>query len=183
MIPAPMPPNELLRLATLLQHKVLDEPGDPEFEAITRVVAAATEAPVALISLIDAERQWFMCKVGLEVSGTPREVSFCGHAIMNPSPFIVPDATRDPRFADNPLVVGEPYVRAYLGMPLLAENGHALGTLCVISHHPRPWTPRDVAIVRDLAGVASHLIQSRKVRLDMSDLLASCAVRLAPAAA
>ena len=112
MIPAPTPANELQRLAALLRLRLLDCVPDSNFEAITQCVALATGAPIALISLVDAERQWFMCRVGLDARETPRDISFCGHAIMADKPLIVPDAHRDARFADNPLVTGEPKIWA-----------------------------------------------------------------------
>jgi GAF domain-containing protein len=183
MLPAPTPAHELQRLASLLRHKLLDTPPEPRFEAITRIAAAATGAPVALISLVDAQRQWFLCKVGLDSDETPREVSFCGHAICGAEPLIVPDALADSRFADNPLVTGPPHVRAYLGAPLLAGEGHALGTLCVIDHAPRQWSGRDIALVRDLAFLTGAMIQSRTLEMELSTMFQTCAARLSPQAA
>lgn len=182
MLAAPKPANELQRLAALLRHKLLDAPPEPRFEAVTRVAAAATGAPIALISLVDANRQWFMCKVGLDACETPREVSFCGHAICGLEPLAIDDAFRDARFADNPLVLGPPHVRAYLGAPIRASDGCALGTMCAIDHAPRNWRPRDIALMKDLADITGALIQSRSVENDLSDMFASCAARLAPAA-
>ncbi len=183
MLAAPTPANELQRLAALLRHKLLDAPPEPRFEAVTRVVAAATGAPVALISLVDADRQWFMCKVGLSACETPREVSFCGHVICGTEALVIADAFRDRRFAGNPLVTGPPHVRAYLGAPIRAGDGHALGSLCAIDHVPRNWRPHDIALMKDLADITGALIQSRSVENDLSDMFASCAARLAPAAA
>ncbi len=183
MLPAPTPANELQRLASLLRHKLLDTPPEQRFEAIARIAAVATGAPVALISLVDAQRQWFLCKIGLDAGETPREVSFCGHAICGSGPLVVPDALADPRFADNPLVTGPPHVRAYLGAPLLAEDGHALGTLCVIDHAPRQWSDIDIALVRDLVFLTGTMIRSRAVEMELSTMFKTCAARLAPQAA
>lgn len=182
MLAAPTPANELQRLAALLRHKLLDVRPEPRFEAMTRVVVAATGAPVALISLVDADRQWFMCKVGLNASETPREVSFCGHVVCGSEPLVIADAHRDERFADNPLVTGDPHVRAYLGAPIRAGDGLALGSLCAIDRAPRNWRPRDIALMQDLADITGAMIQSRSVENDLSDMFASCAARLAPAA-
>lgn len=180
MTPAPTPENELQRLAALLRLRLLDAVPDQSFEAITRCVSAGTGAPTALISLVDADRQWFMCRVGLDAPETPREVSFCGHAIMAEKPFVVPDALRDPRFADNPLVTGAPFVRAYLGIPLITREGHALGTLCAIDSQPKYWTPNMTASVADLAKVTVALIEARALKMELGDLFASCAALCRP---
>ena len=175
MIPAPTPANELQRLAALLRLRLLDCVPDSNFEAITQCVALATGAPIALISLVDAERQWFMCRVGLDARETPRDISFCGHAIMADKPLIVPDAHRDARFADNPLVLGPPYVRAYLGVPLITTEGHALGTLCAIDSKPKYWTPNETSVVMNLASVVLALIHARALRTELGALFEDCA--------
>lgn len=175
MLPAPTPDNELQRLAALLRHRLLDSIPDQSFEAITRCVTLGTGAPTAVISLVDANRQWFMCKVGLEASETPREISFCGHAICERQPLVVPDSLKDPRFADNPLVTGTPFVRAYLGVPLITADGYALGTLCAIDHKPKYWTPRETLLVSELASVIVALVQSRSMKLELGALFESCA--------
>lgn len=171
MIAAPVPPDEPKRLAALLRLKLLNSTPDQCFEAITRAVATALNVPVALISLVDAERQWFMCRVGLDARETPRAVSFCGYAILEAEPMIVPDALQDPRFANNPLVLGPPHVRAYLGAPLVTGDNDALGTLCAIDHKPKAWTPSEVSIVSDLARVAVALIQARAEKLELAALI------------
>ncbi len=175
MLPAPIPANELQRLAALLRLRLLDCVPDASFDALTRCVALATGAPIALISLVDAERQWFMCRVGLDARETPRDISFCGHAIMAEKPLIVPDAHRDARFADNPLVLGPPHVRAYLGVPLITAEGHALGTLCAIDSKAKYWTPTETSVVMNLAAVTVALIQARAMRVELGALFEDCA--------
>lgn len=168
MLAAPLPADEPKRLATLLRLKLLDCAPDPSFEAITRCAAAATGAPISLISLVDAKRQWFMCRIGLAATETAREVSFCGHAILEREPLMIVDARQDPRFADNPLVTGPPHVCAYLGVPLVTADDDALGTLCTIDNKPKLWTHTQIAIMRDLACATVGLIQAHAQRLELA---------------
>src|SRR5690242_16623905 len=129
---APCPANEAERLAALHRLLILDTPADADFDIFAALAAALFDAPLAAVSLVDAERQWFKASVGFEVRETPRSISFCGHAIASPEPvFCVEDTERDTRFADNPLVTGPPYIRFYAGAPILDQAGLALGVLCV----------------------------------------------------
>ena len=136
MINPPKPENESKRIEALKKLEVLDSEPEPMFDGITELAARICNAPIALVSLVDTNRQWFKSRVGLDATETPRDISFCGHAILSPELFIINDATTDPRFADNPLVVGEPKVRFYAGAPLINKEGLALGTLCVIDQKP-----------------------------------------------
>lgn len=129
--------NEADRLAALAACQVLDTEPDPEFDALVGYAARLTNAPIALISLVDETRQWFKARVGVAARETPRNISFCGHAILQHEPLVVSDARLDARFVDNPLVTGELKVVFYAGWPLITADGHALGTLCVIDHIPR----------------------------------------------
>ena len=140
---APVSSSESRRLEVLWQYEVLDTPPEEAFDDLTALAAQICNAPIALLSLVDENRQWFKSKVGLTISETTRDVSFCSHAIGQSDLFIVSDATRDPRFADNVLVRAEPRIRFYAGAPLVTPEGHALGTLCVLDHVPRQ--PRDAA--------------------------------------
>ena len=138
---ASLPPHESERLRALSCYSILDTPAEPDFDDLVHLAAELCQAPIALISLVDKNRQWFKAKLGLDVCETPRDQAFCAHALLQPeSLLIVPDATADPRFADNPLVTGEPFLRAYAGAPLVTADGHALGTLCVLDRVPRPFT-------------------------------------------
>lgn len=165
MLCAPCPDNEDQRLQALAAYRVLDTPAESDFNQITELAAAVCEVPIALISLVDRDRQWFKAKVGLEASETPRDLAFCAHAILQPQLFIVSDTLLDHRFADNPLVIGEPYIRFYAGMPLLTPTGFALGTLCVIDTKPRQLSPVQELTLKTLAKqVVTQLEVRRNLR-------------------
>ncbi|HRJ47817.1 MAG TPA: PAS domain-containing protein, partial [Opitutaceae bacterium] len=135
---APLPPDESARLAAVRDYAVLDTPPEADFDSIATLAAQICDMPIALITLIDGERQWFKAKVGIEIESTPREVAFCAHAINRPRELlVVNDATKDPRFADNPYVTEANGIRFYAGAPLVTPGGHALGTLCVVDRKPR----------------------------------------------
>ncbi|MFC6838825.1 sensor domain-containing phosphodiesterase [Xanthomonas theicola] len=135
--PSPPRPDEATRLAVLSKLCLLDTPADRVFDLITGLAARSLGTPIALVSLIDEQRQWFKSRIGLDVAQTPRSQAFCAYAIDNPELMLVHDARQDPRFCDNPLVTGPPYMRFYAGAPLLMADGVSLGTLCVIDTEPR----------------------------------------------
>jgi PAS domain S-box-containing protein len=140
--PVPVPANEAERLAALREYEVLDTPPEPAYDDLALLAARLCGVPIALVTLVDEDRQWFKAAVGLKLRSTPREHSFCARAICQPVPavMVVPDAQADARFRANPLVTGEPHIRFYAGAPLVAPGGHALGTLCVIDRQPRTET-------------------------------------------
>ena len=129
--------RELSRLAALLRYEILDTPNEPALDDFTQLAARFCDTPISLISLVDDHRQWFKSRYGLDVSETPRQISFCSHAIAEDEFFEIPDASLDPRFQDNPLVTGEPHIRFYASAPLVSPDGYKLGTLCVIDRKPR----------------------------------------------
>ena len=137
MTQAQRPADESRRLLALRGLNILDTPPEERFDRITRTAARLFHVPVALVSLVDDERQWFKACVGLDASAAPRDTAFCAFAILGAETMVVPDATRDERFADNPLVTGAPHIRFYAGHPIRAPGGEAVGTLCVIDHRPR----------------------------------------------
>jgi GAF domain-containing protein len=156
--------QEAERLAALVGVAVLDTPPEPEFDALVQQAAARFGVPISLVSLVDADRQWFKAAVGLPAShATPREQAFCDHAIREAEVMVVTDATADPRFADNPLVTGAPNIRFYAGAPLVLAQGARLGTLCVIDTVPRPdFGPEQAARLADLARQVAALLAGRK---------------------
>lgn len=151
MIEAPLPPNESLRLAALHELNILDTPPEERFDRMTRIAAATFDVPIAFVSLIDSERQWFKSVCGLSVEGTPRSLSFCSHAILHDEPLIVADAHDDERFADNPLVTGDPHIRFYAGHPLRTVDGYKIGTLCLADRVPRRLTEEEIGMLGDMA--------------------------------
>ncbi len=134
---APSPVQEAQGLDALRQYAVPDTPPEQSYDDITLIASFIGGAPIALISLIDEDRQWFKSKVGLEVSQTPHDLAFCAYTIMSDKVMVVPDATEDKRFAENPLVTGDPKIRFYAGAPLITPEGHGIGILCVIDREPR----------------------------------------------
>ncbi|WP_127560393.1 PAS domain S-box protein [Saccharospirillum alexandrii] len=158
----PIPDNERQRLRALGNLDILDTPAEVEFDRITRLARNALGVQTVLISLVDANRQWFKSRQGLEATETPRSISFCGHAILGKALFEIPDALLDNRFADNPLVAGEPKIRFYAGMPLRARDGSALGTLCLIDSSPRTLTDNERTVLADLAELAEVELQRRE---------------------
>ena len=158
----PSPTNESERLAALRACEVLDTPPEVAFDELARAAALICNAPIALVSLIDESRQWFKSRIGLAATETPREVSFCGHAILQPDLFVIPDARRDARFVDNPLVTGEPHIRFYAAMPVITPEGHALGTLCVIDRVARDLAPEQAALLRCLGNQVASQLQLRR---------------------
>lgn len=145
------PPNEKIRIDTLVSLGILDSSPQERFDRITRLAKRMFRVPVALISLIDTDRQWFLSSLGLDVKETSRDISFCGHAILGDEVFIVLDTVLDPRFVGNPLVTGSPNIRFYAGCPISAPNGSKLGTICLIDQSPRDFSDEDAELLRDLA--------------------------------
>lgn len=154
---------ELARLKSLESYSVLDTDPVASLDNLTALAAEICKTPISLISLIDERRQWFLSRFGLDVKETPRSHAFCAHAIERSDLFEVADATIDPRFKDNPLVTGDPYIRFYAGMPLITPEGQAIGTLCVIDRVARTLSPRERGALRALRDfVISHLELKRR---------------------
>ncbi len=153
--------SESRRLEVLRSFEILDTPPEDEFDSIVRAAAYIADVPIALISLVDESRQWFKAKIGLDESETPRDVAFCDHAIRQSRPMLVPDARKDLRFTENPLVTGALNLRFYAGIPLFSSEGAGLGTLCVLDHRPRILSDEQVELLK---GLAQHVEQALNIR-------------------
>ncbi len=161
----PLPPaNDATRISVLQSYCVLDTPAEEGFDTLASVAAGVMDAPIALVSLVDANRQWFKACFGLDLRESPRDTSFCGHVVADGIRLVVPDALADARFADNPLVTGSPHVRFYAGIPLRNDEGYVLGTLCVIDHVARHPTEKQLALLEQLASLVLAKLESVRRR-------------------
>lgn len=165
----PVPVDEQERLSQLRSFAILDTPPEERFDRVTRMARRLFGVPIALISLVDENRQWFKSCFGLDVSETDRRISFCAHAILNNGALVIEDASQDERFADNPLVTGDPHIRFYAGHPLHTLSGQGMGTLCIIDRVPRSFGHEDLSMLSDLAGMVEREIMT--VQLAISDEL------------
>jgi len=150
MIKPAIPANESQRLQTLRDLNLLDTPAEERFDRVTRLAKQVFSTSIALVSLVDANRQWFKSRQGLDAEETPRDISFCGHAILDDKIMVVNDAEQDQRFCDNPLVCGDPNIRFYAGYPLAAPDGSRIGTLCVIDDKPKDISTEQLQLLREL---------------------------------
>jgi diguanylate cyclase (GGDEF)-like protein len=150
------PIDETARLETLKNLDILNTPDEERFDRLTRMAKRVFGVPIALVTLVDENRQWFKSCVGLPVRETARDISFCGHAILGDEVFVIANALKDERFADNPLVLNDPGIRFYAGCPLYAPNGQKMGTLCVIDREPRQFNQEDIDTLKDLASMAER---------------------------
>jgi anti-sigma regulatory factor (Ser/Thr protein kinase) len=167
MVEVVMELNEKARLQALHRYKILDTDPEKAFDDLTLLASQICETPVALITLIDSNRQWFKSKVGVSVSETPREISFCATAIQQPDLFVVPDASKDPRFSANPFVVSDPKIRFYAGAPYTSSDGHRLGTLCVVDVVPRQLTSDQENALLALSRQVQAQFELRKNLIDL----------------
>lgn len=168
---APIYSNEKERLQALKEFNVLDTESESDFDDITLLASQICHTPIALVSLIDENRQWFKSKQGLTAKETPRDISFCGHAIHENKVFIVNDSLKDDRFIDNPLATGSPFVRFYAGAPLVTKSGHAIGTLCVIHNQPYELSDKQIQSLESLSRVIVNLLELRKSNLKMKNYI------------
>lgn len=169
--------HESERIADLWALRLLDTPPENRFDRLSRLAVKLFNVPIVYVALVDEDRQWFKSQIGLNVIQTPRSISFCGHAILQNQPLIVPDARQDERFFDNPLVLGEPYIRFYAGYPLRGPNGQNVGTFCIVDRHPRQFDENDRRLFQELAELVEHelnlmdLIQIQRQLLETKNTL------------
>jgi CheY-like chemotaxis protein len=163
---AAVPDDEARRLASLKASGLLDTPPDPRFDRITRLASRYFAVPIALISLVDRDRQWFKASVGLDIVETSREASFCAYTVVDRKTLVVNDALADDRFAENPLVIGEPRVRFYAGAPLILSNGTCLGSLCLMDTRPRWFAADDTRLLEDLRDLAVSELEREPVPIE-----------------
>lgn len=161
-MPITKPSNETARLAALEKYAILDTDPEQCFDDLTLLASFICKTPIALISLVDGERQWFKSRVGTAVTETPREIAFCSTAILQSDVMVVPDALKDERFRHNPLVVSEPHIRFYAGAPLITEEGYALGTLCVVDQSPRDLAANEREALKALSRLILAQLEFRK---------------------
>lgn len=167
MLKPPIPLDETQRLMSLHSLRILDTPSEERFDRITRMGKRLFDVEICLVSLVDESRQWFKSRQGLSACETPRDISFCGHAILKDQVFVIEDASIDERFADNPLVTGPPNIRFYAGCPIRGPKGHRIGTFCVIDSKPRGFSAEDKVTLIDLAAmIEDELAISSKVTID-----------------
>jgi PAS domain S-box-containing protein len=166
---APLPANETERLKALAEFQILDTPEESAYDAFTRLAREITGSSISTISLIDEHRQWFKSRQGLEATETPRDVAFCSHVVASGNEMVVNDAQRDDRFADNPLVTGDPNIRFYAGVPLTTHEGYTLGTLCVMDPHPRDITPEQLVALQAVGRALMSVLDGRRRFLTLFD--------------
>jgi len=154
--------NEPARLAALQKYAILDTEPERAFDDLVQLASFICNTPIAMISLVDEDRQWFKSKIGVSISQTPREIAFCNSAIRQPEIFVVPDTLNDERFRTNPLVTSEPNIRFYAGAPLINEEGYALGTICVVDQQPREFGPPQRAALEALSRLVLGQMEFRR---------------------
>lgn len=172
MLAAPLTENEPQRLAALHSYHLLDTPPNPDLDEVTSLAASVCNTPMALVTLVDESRQWFMSRVGVDIQETPRELSFCAHAIHRNETMVIPDAHKDQRFADNPLVTSPPRIRFYAGAPLFTPDNQGLGTLCVLDRKPRTLSALQLQALSVLRRDVMNIMQLQQQQNEIRMLLA-----------
>src|SRR6266571_2598947 len=167
------PVNEAGRIAALEKYAILDTDPEQSFDDFTLLASFVCRTPIALISLVDEDRQWFKSRVGIDASETSRDIAFCSTAILQSDVFVVPDALADERFRDNPLVVSDPHIRFYAGAPLISEDSYALGTLCVVDRAPRDLAPDQKEALKALSRLVLAQLEFRRNLILLKEALSN----------
>lgn len=168
---APIPAHEDERLAALRRYDILDTAPETVFDDLVHLATFVTGSPIATFTLIDAQRQWFKSQIGMANQETVRDVAFCGYTILQDEVLVVPDATQDPRFSDNPLVIEAPGIRFYAGVPVRSREGMNIGTVCVIDHQPRrALLDHQRAALEAIARQAAALLELRRTAAELADV-------------
>lgn len=157
--------DETARLAALNRYEILDTPQEPAFDRITGLIQMILKVPMCAVSIVDADRQWFKSCIGIPAPQTARDVAFCAYTIQERTPFVVPDAQKDPLFANNPLVTGPPFIRSYLGIPLSTPDGYNIGSLCAIDVKPRSFSADEIEIMKNFATLVGDELELRRIAL------------------
>ncbi len=168
---SPVPATETERLKALYWYQILDTTAEDIFDEVTLLASQVCEAPIAIISLVDKDRQWFKSKIGLTATQTPRDISFCAHTIMQNDVLEIKDALKDERFATNPLVTTDPRIRFYAGAPIRTTAGHNLGSLCVLDRVPRELNARQKESLTTLSRIVSNLFKQRRYISELEQML------------
>jgi len=171
MPPAPRPLDEVQRLRILREYDIIDSPPEEAYDELVALASYICDTPIALVTLVDDERQWFKARRGLAMSETSRDIAFCAYAILGADTLVVNDALADPRFAGNPLVTNGPQVRFYAGAPLITATGYELGTLCVMDQRPRTLTSEQVQALEILARTVVTNLELRRLAVQLADAL------------
>ena len=167
MKPAPIPKNELIRIASLYALRLLDTPAEDRFDRLTKTATQIFHVPISTLTLIDANREWFKSCQGLPKREGDRAISFCGHALVEDEILVISDTLKDERFSGNPMVVGEPYIRFYAGVPILSADGQRIGVFCIKDIKPREFSKEDEEILEGLAAWAELEINLRNMSLSV----------------